>query len=112
MFINGRLFHSEYKCKYRHAQNFKCERITGMSTGIKTNPTVTERAIAAVLDAALERQGMTQTELGDAVGISQPQVSKILSGLKPMTMSEMLNMCKALGLVASEVLEQAEGEAP
>lgn len=100
----------EHKCKYQHAQNFSCERIKGMSTGIKTRPTITERAIAAVLDAALERQGMTQTELGTAVGISQPQVSRILKGSRPMTMSEMLNMCKALGLVASEVLEQAERE--
>jgi transcriptional regulator with XRE-family HTH domain len=81
-----------------------------MPTGTKTRPNVTERAIAGVLDAARERQGITQAELAAAVGISQSQVSNILAGRKPMTMSEMLDMCGALGLVASEVVRQAERE--
>jgi len=83
-----------------------------MSTGTKTRPTVTERAIAGILAAAYKRQGMSQGELGAAVGISQSQVSNILAGLKPMSMSEMLNMCEALGLAPSDVMKQAERETP
>jgi len=81
-----------------------------MPTGTKARPTVTEQAIAGILAAARKRQGMSQAELGAAVGISQSQVSNILAGLKPMSMSEMLDMCGALGLVASHVVRQAERE--
>jgi len=81
-----------------------------MPTGTKARPTVTERAIALILTAEMQRQGMTQETLAGIVGISQSQVSRILKGLKPMTMSEMLSMCGALGLVASHVVRQAERE--
>jgi len=53
---------------------------------------------------------MTQERLAGVVGVSQSQVSRVLKGLKPMTMTEMFRMCKALGLVASDVVEQAERE--
>jgi len=63
-----------------------------------------------ILNAEKDRQGMTQEHLARTVGISQPQVSQVLRGLKPMTMTEMFTMCKALGLIASAVVEQAERE--
>lgn len=100
-----------YDFKNPKTPSFRCETLDHMPTGTKTRPGVTERAIASILNAARERQGITQAELGAAVGISQSQASRALAGLNPMTMSEMLGMCGALGLVASEVLEQAEREA-
>ena len=100
-----------YEYKYLETQSFRCETLKHMPTGTKTQPGTAERAIASILDAARERQGITQAELAATVGISQSQASRNLKGLKPMTMGEMMGMCRALGLVASEVLEQVEREA-
>ena len=79
-----------------------------MSTKAKFVPRDAALAVALILDAEKHRQEMTQGQLASAVGISQPQVSHALRGLKPMTMTEMFRMCTALGLDASDVVAQAQ----
>lgn len=99
-----------YEYKYLGSESFRGGTLDHMPTGTKARPTVTERAMALILATEMQRQGMTQETLAGMVGISQSQVSRVLKGLKPMTMSEMLSMCGALGLVASHVVRQAERE--
>ena len=83
----------------------------GMSSGIKTRPNSVDLAVVWILDVERGRQGMTQVALAAEAGISQSQVSRVLGGIKPVTLTEMLRMCEALGLVASAVVEQAERDA-
>jgi hypothetical protein len=44
------------------------------------------------LKAALEASGKTQTELGDAIGVSRYYISKILAGKRPLTMDLQLRL--------------------
>jgi antitoxin component HigA of HigAB toxin-antitoxin module len=47
---------------------------------------------------AMNRKGITQTELAKLAGISQPNVSHILSGKRGKISSEMTKVLDALGL--------------
>lgn len=78
-----------------------------MSSGMKSLPTDTALAVVEILREELSRQGMNQTYLASVAGISQGQVSKILAGVRPMTLTEFMRMCTGLGLRAADVVEQA-----
>lgn len=79
-----------------------------MPTGTKALPKNEDLKVALILDEERARQGMDQTVLAAKVGVSQSQISRMLDGTKPATITEFMKMCKALGLVASEVVKQAE----
>lgn len=97
-----------YKRKDLETTSFRCATLSGMSSGIKTRPNSVDLAVVWILDVERGRQGITQVDLATEAGISQSQVSRVLGGIKPVTLTEMLRMCKALGLVASAVVKQAE----
>lgn len=78
-----------------------------MATGSKALPTTQEQQVSRAIEHARQAQGKSQTWLANMVGISQPQMSRILAGTRPMTLSETLRACDALGLTASEVLREA-----
>lgn len=59
------------------------------------------------IDAARERAGMTQDELAELVGVSQSQMSRMLSGVRPVTVPELLKMCDVLHLDAARVIALA-----
>jgi antitoxin component HigA of HigAB toxin-antitoxin module len=99
-----------YEYKYLETLTFRCATLDPMPSGTKTVPRSADLAVALILAAEKRRQGMTQETLARMVGVSQSQVSRVLGGHKPMTMGEMFRMCKALGLVASDVVEQADRE--
>lgn len=87
---------------------------SGIIHGMSINPKPTEltRAIVAQLNAAYDEQqargGMNQTRLGEAMGVTQPQVSRILSGKKAIHIEHLDAMCTALHLDLIELLDTAK----
>lgn len=65
------------------------------------------RAVAVVADA-LDEQGRSRQWLADQIEVSRSQVSRILDGLKPVTLSEVERMCVALGLDILDVIRRAQ----
>lgn len=59
----------------------------------------------ARISAAADARGMTQEGLARAAGISQPQVSRLLAGKKPVTLTELLPLLESVGLRLSEVAD-------
>lgn len=62
--------------------------------------------VQAISDEA-KRLGLSQSGLAERAGVSQSQVSRILSGARPVTLNELLGLLDAVGLdletVAREV---------
>ena len=79
-----------------------------MPSGSKTLPCDEDLKVASILDRERLRQNIDQTNLGAMIGISQSQISRMLDGTKPATLTEFMQICKVLGLVASEVIKEAE----
>lgn len=83
-----------------------CGTLPRMATGSKALPTTQEQQVSRAIEDERRRQGMSQARLAELVGISQPQMSRILAGTRAMTLSETIRACDALGLVASDVLRE------
>lgn len=75
----------------------------GMATTPRALPSARELAVMARIEAAADELGMTQARLAEAAGISQSQVSKLLAGRKPVTLTELIPLLGAVGLSLSEV---------
>lgn len=69
--------------------------------------TAAERRVLGILNRQRLDNGLSQTQLAEAVGVSQSQLSKLLSGDRAVTMTELTRMCKALDLRLSDVLARA-----
>lgn len=67
-----------------------------------------ERALVAVLVAAMESRGMTQAELARRSGISAPQLNEFVKGKKLMRWWQVVALCRALGLTPQEAISRAE----
>ncbi|MEJ6013255.1 helix-turn-helix transcriptional regulator [Corynebacterium sp. H127] len=67
-------------------------------------------AVARQLTARRAHQGLTQTQLADATGISQSQLSKQLRGLRAINMDELALICHALHIDMLEIIRLAEAE--
>lgn len=65
-------------------------------------------AVAAVLDNERRDVGLTQSALGALVGLSQPQLSLLLSGTSPLTVDELHDIARAMGLTVGQVVAAAE----
>lgn len=74
-----------------------------MANAPKSLPTSRELAYVQTIGAAAKRLGLTQTALAARAGISQPQVSRILSGERPVTLNELLDLLDAVGLDLADV---------
>lgn len=68
--------------------------------------TTRELAVMQRIDEARRDIGMSQEALASAVGVSQGQVSKLLAGLRPASLSETLKMVEAVGLTLSDVADE------
>lgn len=78
-----------------------------MPSGSRALPTAEELRVVERVGEAMKARGISQAALAAYLGVSQPQVSKILAGQRVMTLPELLRACDVLGLVASEVLRDA-----
>ena len=65
------------------------------------------RQAAALLRGLMARYDVSQRDLANSANLSQSQVSKILRGVKPVTVDELNAMCFALGTDASTLLTEA-----
>lgn len=79
-----------------------------MPSGTKTLPRDEDLKVATILNRERLLQNIDQANLGAMVGISQSQISRMLDGTKPATLTEFMQICKALGLIASDVIREAE----
>lgn len=69
------------------------------------------RHIAGVLRAEVARQQISQSALAAAVGLSQSQVSKYLTGKKAPNVDELEALCLAVGRSYLDVVTEAEDQA-
>lgn len=56
-----------------------------------------------------ESAGLSQTQLGDKLGISYQQIQKYERGVNRLSVETLLRMARALGLPAAALLEPGEG---
>lgn len=78
-----------------------------MPTGTKQAPGRLARAIAAVLYEEFKRQNITQTELGERVGLVQSRVSIYLRGKRTLDIDQLELFCNALNLEFLDVGRRA-----
>ena len=97
----------EYKGKRSHVSIPPRATLLGVATKSRALPQAPELTILARLDDERERRGLSQVALGARVGLSQPQLSKMLRGEKAVTVTELARLCDALGLRLSDLMRQA-----
>lgn len=68
------------------------------------------KAVARQLNARRAHQGLTQSQLEEATGISQSQLSKQLRGLRAINMDELAQLCAALDVSMESIIELAMQE--
>lgn len=66
------------------------------------------REVGALIRDRMLARGLTQTKVAASVGISQPQLSRCLSGKTSWDLDELDAVCKYLGTRASDVVAVAE----
>lgn len=71
-----------------------------------TGPFIKE--VAATLREKIARENLSHQQIADAVGISRPQVSKIIAGDKAIDMELLDELCWALGLKFRDVVVDAD----
>lgn len=74
-----------------------------MGTSARALPTARELAVMERIAQAADARGLSQSDLAHAAGISQPQVSRLISGKKPVTLTELLPLLSAVGMSLAEV---------
>ena len=75
----------------------------GMATSPRALPSTRELAVMEKIAAAADGLGLSQADLADAAGVSQSQVSRLLAGKKPVTLTELLPLLDAVGLDLASV---------
>lgn len=68
------------------------------------------KVIARLLNEQRLQKGITQTELADATGISQSQISKQMRGTRDINIDELGYIADALGIPLVSLIQQAEHE--
>ncbi|WP_166785548.1 helix-turn-helix domain-containing protein [Cryobacterium cryoconiti] len=66
------------------------------------------RGVARILYEEYRANSVTQTALGDAAGVSQSQMSKLLRGDRTLNLDQLEAVCFMLGLSPGEVITAAE----
>ncbi len=64
--------------------------------------------IIARIEAAMEAQGVTQSALAEKVGMSKPQISRLLSRQRKLTATELSIFAEQLGVSAAALLGERE----
>lgn len=70
------------------------------------------QGIARVLRGELAKAQQNTTWFGGIIGVSQSQASKILRGIKPITLDQLQLASEAFGLRMSQVISMAEPGSP
>jgi HTH-type transcriptional regulator/antitoxin HipB len=64
------------------------------------------RRLGAILQAARSKKGLTQEELAEQLGYQQAFISKLELGLRPLTVTQLVDISAALDLDAAKVIRQ------
>lgn len=67
-----------------------------------------DRAIGAALRTRRRHMGLSQGELGEALGVTFQQVGKYEAGTNRIALSRMPALCRALAWTADDLLAAAE----
>ena len=70
----------------------------------------TKRRLARRLRAARLRRGLTQAEVGRALGLHRPTISEIEAGRRSVTSEELYELSRLLSVPLSDLLTPADGE--
>lgn len=65
------------------------------------------RTVANTIRAELARRSLTQADLATALGVTQPSVSRRMSGQTPFTVDEVAKAAALLGLPVTALVEDA-----
>lgn len=79
-----------------------------MPGGTKPAPRAISREISDIIRAALARRRKTQKALAEALGIKQPQASRLLSAKKTWDVDQVEAACRLLDLDFLAVVSEAE----
>ncbi|WP_177216772.1 helix-turn-helix domain-containing protein [Mycetocola miduiensis] len=74
---------------------------------VKKTPGAYSRNIAAILRREAELQGVSQTALGESIGLSQAQISRIFGGKRVLDVDQVQGLCDLLGLPFESVMQEA-----
>lgn len=80
------------------------DTIRGVANAPKQRMIDAETRVMAVIEDARQSAGMSQEALAAMVGVSQGQMSRMLSGERPVTLPELFMMCAALRLDPASVI--------
>lgn len=69
------------------------------------------RRVAAEVRAEMARQKVTGSSVAQAIGMSQPSLSRRLSGAKALTVEELEQVGAVLGLTIEDLWKRSGGEA-
>lgn len=56
----------------------------------------------------MKEQGITNKELAEAVGVTEPMISYIIRGLRDTTVTTMVRIANRLGVKVDELIEHEE----
>lgn len=79
-----------------------------MPSGTKRAPEALALEISARLREHMARRKISKSALAGAVGISEPQVNKMINGRKDFDIEDLDRICWALGLDLREVINAAD----
>ena len=68
----------------------------------------TEREVVAIIARAAERRGWSGRRLGAEAGITKARISLLLRNERPVTVTDFVALCEALGLSPVGVMKEAE----
>lgn len=72
------------------------------------NPTTRTLDLVAEVRAEMARQGVTASKIAETTDISQPSLSRKLSGAREFTMSELLTVLATLDVTLATLAARAE----
>jgi DNA-binding Xre family transcriptional regulator len=79
-----------------------------MATGKKGAPNALSREIGAIIRAQIARKEIRQSVLAEAVGMSQAQISGVLTAKKHVDVEKLDEICWAIGLELLAVIAEAD----
>lgn len=65
-------------------------------------------AVGVLLRERMESRGVSQVQVAAAIGVSQPVISRSLSGIRRWNLDQLAAVCAFLGTKASDVIAVAE----
>lgn len=92
-----------HECKYSAWKVSNHAMLDGMATSPRALPSTRELAVMARIATAADSRGLSQEDLARSAGISQSQVSRLIAGKKPVTLTELLPLLDAVGLDLASV---------